>query len=1194
MTVKRAIISAMVAMLVVSSPMTAMASGLDNHGTSSAPVSANSAEYNNTETSGNSDAAQMLQDSQTAKTEAADAVSAAAQAAGNADQATEASAAAVKDAQSAKTQAASASQAAAAAQSAVDKAQTAADDVKRDVAAANDQADKAESAAENAENAADDANKAVAAVNATDGTESSQEKLNELKENADTYNKEVEADQQAVDEKILSAENDADQNGKNDAVEAVNANLQEAKDLQKQALAALESTVNSDGQERKDNAQAVADIAVKAQAVYKDATDNLSSAQSRLAAAVAEYNRQAMTYGLPLYGEKTVTYTAEDIEKAGLTQEKATVEDTQKKVNLENADIQDDSIDASKETVAKAEKDLSDATGAYQQAVTAATGALDTVRKITDDKDTQSAVSQAKSAIDSANDAIEAAADTKNKAAETDTKAAVTKTQAETAQKEATDAVTAADDTINHYIDQAQDALDRTNAEIADNTKQVAVAQANYDAAVSAATAQKQAAQSAYDNAKKDITDNATAQYTRELEAKSTAVTDAQTAYDNSAWKVKIMFVTVTFHDAEAERNLKDAHKAYDAFNKESVKQSYIDNALNGSDQYKALQNAERNLNDTVNDSEGKRVLDELKKTGASLADTASQQQNQVADAKAAAEKANTDYLNAVKAADDEARQQMLAAIEAQMAKDSNSINQTEYDKALYDWAEKADLPKLVAFWTDEHKDADKLRRYMNDRYDEKTVRAALDWLGITQWIVGKKNVSNNMQAVIDCYRDSLKQAEEKKADTIAAIAKSDAETARQTAANAGVKADTAKDTAATAAKNAATSAADAENAKKTAADAEENAKNLVKDTQNTYDTIKKLQNAEGTSYEQIASNASGQVKDAEEQLNKIKKDATVYSQLSAVDLKELFNAIADAQKAVDSAKKAVAQVKNLNNKVTAYSGYATAYAGYADGKAQTATAYAEISKDENGNIIYLTESDVDLTDAGVSSRASANYVSASKTNGVAVPESVFKAYLDSVIRYENGDKTGTNYSKNGTGISAGGSMPIVYWAVDENGQLTGTYYTSSSQLAPSTRYFVGTAYKHESGGYHMDGVYLTTAAAAAVPEAQEETAVTAVTTSTVSDTTVSSAATTAIAQTQTPLAATPAVLGARRVQDAGNAAVSTAAAEQPEVLGAVRTRATGDETHDGMRAVIALAGLSAAGLLIAAGRRKKKNEEKA
>ena len=64
-------------------------------------------------------------------------------------------------------------------------------------------------------------------------------------------------------------------------------------------------------------------------------------------------------------------------------------------------------------------------------------------------------------------------------------------------------------------------------------------------------------------------------------------------------------------------------------------------------------------------------------------------------------------------------------------------------------------------------------------------------------------------------------------------------------------------------------------------------------------------------------------------------------------------------------------------------------------------------------------------------------------------------------------------------------------------------------------------------------------------------------------------------------------------MQDAGNAAVSTAA-EQPEVLGAVRTRATGDETHDGMRAVIALAGLSAAGLLIAAGRRKKKNEEKA
>ena len=72
-----------------------------------------------------------------------------------------------------------------------------------------------------------------------------------------------------------------------------------------------------------------------------------------------------------------------------------------------------------------------------------------------------------------------------------------------------------------------------------------------------------------------------------------------------------------------------------------------------------------------------------------------------------------------------------------------------------------------------------------------------------------------------------------------------------------------------------------------------------------------------------------------------------------------------------------------------------------------------------------------------------------------------------------------------------------------------------------------------------------------------------------------------------TPLAATPAVLGARRTPSVATAETA-AIAQTPAVLGAARSRATGDSTHDDLRLIVTLAGAAGAAGLFAAEKRKK------
>ena len=89
---------------------------------------------------------------------------------------------------------------------------------------------------------------------------------------------------------------------------------------------------------------------------------------------------------------------------------------------------------------------------------------------------------------------------------------------------------------------------------------------------------------------------------------------------------------------------------------------------------------------------------------------------------------------------------------------------------------------------------------------------------------------------------------------------------------------------------------------------------------------------------------------------------------------------------------------------------------------------------------------------------------------------------------------------------------------------------------------------------------------------------------------TTASVASATVEDVATPLAATPQVLGVSRPAPA---VTTPAVQEQPQVLGATRSRATGDETHDGLRMIIALAGASAAGILALGAKRRKKQDRK-
>ena len=106
----------------------------------------------------------------------------------------------------------------------------------------------------------------------------------------------------------------------------------------------------------------------------------------------------------------------------------------------------------------------------------------------------------------------------------------------------------------------------------------------------------------------------------------------------------------------------------------------------------------------------------------------------------------------------------------------------------------------------------------------------------------------------------------------------------------------------------------------------------------------------------------------------------------------------------------------------------------------------------------------------------------------VEVSDEVYRIYLKAMMSNRKAMNT------NGVGIATGigtevenskptgsGSMPVIYWQVDENNRLTGKYFTDIIYQPDGSRFFVGYAFKLESDmdrkGYHIDGFMIDQAA---------------------------------------------------------------------------------------------------------------------
>ena len=309
------------------------------------------------------------------------------------------------------------------AQEAVTKADAAVADAEKAMKDAEDAATAATTAANDADKAEKDATKA--ANDAAEKVKNLDDK--KTADGIDDYNKQAAADQNDIENNVNA--DTAVKNAEDAATTAAN-EADKAKDAADAAKAALEKALDVDTNEVN---QEVRDAVEEAKEAAKDAAEAADAAKDARDAAEAEankiieeYNLYAMSYGLPLYGETTVTYTAEDakaaVEAAGMVYQAGEKDRLEKEIE----DINNTTLADEKANVDAAVKALGEAQDAFT------------------------------TAENSAKDAADAAAEASKAVADADATA---------------DAV--ADAVNNYYVTPAQEAVDATNKAIDEKKNQI-------------------------------------------------------------------------------------------------------------------------------------------------------------------------------------------------------------------------------------------------------------------------------------------------------------------------------------------------------------------------------------------------------------------------------------------------------------------------------------------------------------------------------------------------------------------------------------------------------------------------------------------------------------------------------------------------------------------------------------------------
>lgn len=458
---------------------------------------------------------------------------------------------------------------------------------------------------------------------------------------------------------------------------------------------------------------------------------------------------------------------------------------------------------------------------------------------------------------------------------------------------------------------------------------------------------------------------------------------------------------------------------------------------------------------------------------------------------------------------------ELYASINAALLDQSANVNQAEYDKAANDWANKLDGKEIKTalengFSKDNIIISKAEIRYAIDHsseYGDGTMGSfftiiknhlinGINSLPAVQLIVSTKNRDAKIDDVINAAETQMTSYNEKLQVVRANAARLDVNAAVTTANTVTEEQSANKIT------------VDGINAKIVAASSK------IDTATTTYNTAK-------TKLDDLKASVNGK-------------------SISDVDLSALKAAIAAAQAKVDSAKDALKEAK-------AAAASAESFADWGDSLlvAQNSKTFGQL--DTDGSIAKTNNDKFDQGNENVISRASALFTP--NLNTVEVPYSIYKEYVKqmyTLYSYEDRNKADYKDSEGNTvkggkgkGISNenSGTMPTVYWVI-ENGKLTGVKYLSTDAYIPDGTYFVGYTFKAEGDGYHIDGT-LYDYKNPVTPTPEPTTTVTT------------------ISNAPTVLAATPAVLGARRTPEATPVADTDKA-----VLGAKRGAATGDDSN--------------------------------
>lgn len=744
---------------------------------------------------------------------------------------------------------------------------------------------------------------------------------------------------------------------------------------------------------------------------------------------------------------------------------------------------------------------------------------------------------------------------------------------AKLANTESGNAADAADDTLNYHVNNAQVDVDAALKKLAEKEEELKQAEA--------VKAEKEAAYKAVQAAKAQ---EATNKYV-ELETKKNTAKKALDDYGrnlsglNKLWDSHYKDLKAAYSAAEGAfknyitRDVSIIDWDGKQLSKEEIAAEARKNATN-TEEYKALETAQTTTN-------------ELAKQKDAVAAEKDAKDQVLTEKQNAAKLIQDSYLTKIENAEATAKEQLVNGIKTELQNDivnsSNEINQAEFDKVLNNWANDFvkrlgdNFLSLINQGNTElietYQDSKKLRAYLDTTYGVGAWDSFWNTPEFTQWAVRTEKVNALIDEQIQNYLTDVAEAEEKKVILEAKLAAISAEDSANKA-NASIPSPY------------------------------EEIVDLVSDD--------KIKEADQT------------VQEAEKTLADVKVKAKDIYKLDTIDLTKFLEKISAAETALIAAKDALNQAKALKDKTVTMATYANNYAGYVDGKAQKGTAYARVETekvngkevmkvDADGNPVYLMENkDFDLSNPTVVSRPVSKFTNVTKLLGLEVPEQVYKEYLKEIVAEEKKPGDGI-LDQAGRGISSEDTLPLIYWEVNEKGQLTGKSYTTTTQMVTG-RYFMGYAFKKEgdmsTAGYHLDGVMFNYVAPAptttpspspstnpstppTTPATPPTTPVTPPTTPVLTTTTIP-AAPVALAAAPAPVA-DAAVLGATRTLDAGTDAAVLGARRGTDhaVLGKRRRPETGDSAT--MMIWLMTLGLSAAAATIAATqivKGKKKSEE--